>query len=114
MLGLSVCLWSGCADQQSAAPANVHTVHHAERPDPEEIPPRYGMTRSEVLAQYGQPRQRFVEEDGETWVYLRNGGEIATKALIPFYAPVRPRTGVLTFGHDGRVVRFRWQTVEHD
>ena len=111
--GLAVLSLNGCADDGSHATTG-RTAHHQDAPDPEEIPPRHGMTRSEVLAQYGQPRQRFAEENGETWVYLLNGGEIVSKSLIPFYIPPRPRTGVLTFGPDGRVVRFRWQTAEHD
>lgn len=112
--GLLLVSLNGCADQGSQATAGGAAAHRQDAPDPKEIPPRYGMTRSEVLAQYGQPRQRFEEDQGETWVYLLNGGEIVAKSFIPFYIPPRPRTGVLMFGPDGRVVRFRWHTVEHD
>ena len=67
------------------------------------------MTKYQVVAQYGQPRAINVSDRGEAWTYLLNGGEIATKALIPFYPPVRPRFGQVIFGPDGRVVEYHWQ-----
>ena len=51
----------------------------------------------------------IVTERGEVWRYVLNAGEIATKALIPFYLPVRPRFGTVIFGTDGRVKEYHWQ-----
>ena len=105
-------LLPACADQShpsSGDPAH----HHADTIDPKEIPPHMGMTRHEVFAMYGEPARKYVDDMGETWVYYLNAGEIATKSLIPFYIPPRLRTGVLTFGPNGTVVRFRWEPDSH-
>ena len=67
------------------------------------------MTKGQVVAQYGQPRAINVTDRGEAWHYVLNLGEIATKALIPFYPPVRPRFGTVIFGPDDRVKEFHWQ-----
>ena len=103
---------SACEDNHSHANADGTTYHHSDI-DPKEIPPHDGMTRSEVFHMYGEPNRKYVDDMGETWVYYLNAGEIAGKSLIPFYIPPRLRTGVLTFGPDNRVVRFRWQPDAH-
>jgi len=103
-----VILVSGCANDPSSSHRSAAAAH--EPPDPIEIPPRVGMTRDQVVAQYGRPRGINVTDWGESWHYILNAGEIATKSLIPFYLPPRPRFGTVIFGRDGRVTEFHWQT----
>jgi outer membrane protein assembly factor BamE (lipoprotein component of BamABCDE complex) len=80
-----------------------------------ETPPRVGMTKEQALARYGKPKRHTVTEDGEEWVYILNMGEVIGKAFIPFnFKPTPVRTGVLTFGPDGRVKKFKWDTDQHD
>ena len=100
-------LLSGCETNSSSSSRSTSASH--EQPDPIEIPPHNGMTKDQVVAQYGQPRAIFVTERGEVWRYILNPGEIATKALIPFYPPVRPRFGTVVFGPDNRVKEYNWQ-----
>ena len=100
-------LVNGCASDPSASNRRA-AVSHGQR-DPIEIPPHDGMTRGEVLAQYGQPRAINVSDRGEVWTYLLNGGEIVGKSFIPFYPPVRPRFGTVIFGPDERVREYHWQ-----
>ena len=103
---------SACEDNPSHDTANGASYHH-HTIDPKEIPPHDGMTRDEVFHMYGPPDRKYVDDMGETWVYYLNAGEIAGKSLIPLYIPPRLRTGVLTFGPDGRVVRYRWEPDSH-
>ncbi len=76
-----------------------------------EVPPRVGMTKAEALARYGPPKRKTMSEEGETWVYLLNMGEVIGKSFIPFnFKPTIVRTGVLIFGENGRVKKFNWDT----
>lgn len=97
---------SACVDYGSYTD-DKGTVHR--NIDPKEIPPHNGMSRDEVFRMYGPPNRRFADDMGETFVYYLNAGEIEGKSFIPFYIPPRLRTGVLTFGPDGRVVRYHWE-----
>ena len=108
VLGAAALFLPACEDQ-SHPPDQGTAYHRANDIDPREIPPHNGMTKSEVLAQYGRPGRAFVDDSGETWSYLLNGGEIIGKSFIPFYIPPRPRYGVLTFGPNGTVVRYHWE-----
>ena len=103
---------SACEDNQAHTAANGTAYHH-NHIDPKEIPPHYGMNRDEVFRLYGEPNRKYFDDLGETWVYYLNAGEIVGKSFIPFYVPPRLRTGVLTFGPDGRVAHFRWQPDAH-
>ena len=102
-LGLLV---GGCANNPASSGRSAATH---DQPDPIEIPPHVGMTKEQVTAQYGHPRVINLTERGEVWNYILNPVEIATKALIPFYPPVRPRFGTVIFTYDGRVKEFHWQ-----
>ncbi|MEO8439264.1 MAG: hypothetical protein ABI540_03480 [Spartobacteria bacterium] len=67
------------------------------------------MTKHEALARYGEPKKRTVTDEGESWIYLLNMGEVIGKAFIPFnFNPTMARTGVLIFAPDGRVSKFTW------
>jgi hypothetical protein len=83
--------------------------------DESENPPFVGMTKAQALARYGEPKQHTLTEKGEQWVYILNYGEVIGKAFIPFNFKGTPiRTGVLTFGANGRVKEFRWDTPTKD
>ena len=107
VLCASAMLATSCANDNSSSHRQASQA--PDRSDLIEIPPHIGMSKGQVLAQYGRPRAISEGERGEMWVYLLNGGEIATKALIPFYLPVRPRFGRVFFGPDDRVKNFDWQ-----
>ncbi len=71
--------------------------------------PFLGMTQAEALARYGKPKKQTITEEGEQWTYVLNFGEVMGKAFIPFNFKHTPiRTGVLTFGPEGRVTKFNW------
>jgi hypothetical protein len=79
-----------------------------------EIPPFVGMTKAQALARYGRPKKNTITDEGEQWVYILNMGEVIGKAFIPFnFKPTIPRTGVLTFGPDGKVKKFTWDSTKH-
>ena len=80
-----------------------------------EKPPFVGMTKAQALARYGKPKRHTLTEEGEQWVYILNIGEVIGKAFIPFnFKPTVVRTGVLTFGTQGTVTKFTWDTDKHD
>ena len=100
---------AACADAPQSSgtskPKTADEVREAE----ENEPPFIGMTKAQALARYGEPKRRSVSDEGEQWVYLLNFGEVMGKALIPFnFKPTQIRTGVLTFGPDGKVKKFNW------
>ena len=104
---------AGCANEQpqtaasGTKPKNADEIREAE----ENKPPFIGMTKAQALARYGEPKQQTVTDEGEQWTYLLNFGEVMGKALIPFnFKPTTIRTGTLTFGPDGKVKKFRWDT----
>jgi hypothetical protein len=71
------------------------------------------MTKAQALAHYGKPKQKTSTEEGEQWTYILNFGEFIGKHMIPFFVSTQGlRVGVLTFGQDGRVKKFRWDTPE--
>lgn len=73
------------------------------------------MTKAQALGRYGEPKQNTLTDKGEQWVYILNYGEVVGKAFIPFNFKVTPiRTGVLTFGSNGRVKEFRWDAPTKD
>ena len=83
--------------------------------DESEKPPFVGMTKNQALARYGDPKTKGVTEEGETWTYVRGLGAMMAKAAIPFYFGGRDlKTGVLIFGPDGKVKKFRWDTQTDD
>ncbi len=71
--------------------------------------PFVGMTKAQALARSGEPKKHTVTDEGEQWVYILNTGEVIGKAFIPFnFKPTPVRTGVLTFGPNGKVKKFAW------
>jgi hypothetical protein len=84
-----------------------------KRVDESDKPPFVGMTKAQALARYGKPKQKTSTEEGEQWTYILNFGEFIGKHMIPFFVSTQGlRMGVLTFGQDGRVKKFRWDTPE--
>lgn len=74
-----------------------------------ERPPFIGMTKAQALARYGEPKKHTITDEGESWVYVLNTGEMIGKAFIPFnFKPTIARTGVLVFGPNGKVKKFNW------
>ena len=95
-------------------PRPTPRVGNISNPEAEKLP-FVGMTKTQALARYGKPKRNTVTEEGEQWVYILNMGEVIGKAFIPFnFKPTIPRTGVLTFGPDGTVKKFTWDTNQHD
>lgn len=85
----------------------------AKKVDESDKPPFIGMTKAQALARYGQPKQKTSTEEGEQWTYILNMGEFVGKHMIPFFFSTQGlRMGILTFGQDGRVKKFRWDTPE--
>ena len=71
-----------------------------------ENPPHVGMTKAQVRAKYGDPKERSKSADeGEEWIYRLNLGEAALRGLNPFDPwPARGFVSAgFTFGTDGRV-----------
>ena len=104
---------AGCASEQpqTAAPGAKPKTADEVREAEENKPPFIGMTKAQAIARYGDPKQQTVTDEGEQWTYLLNFGEVMGKALIPFnFKPTTIRTGTLTFGPDGKVKKFRWDT----
>lgn len=109
---------AACLTSCQTAPQSAGVSAAAPSPTPRvgdisnevaETPPHVGMTKAEALAIYGEPKQRAVTDEGETWTYILNMGEVIGKAFIPFnFKPTLPRTGVLVFAADGRVKKFNW------
>ncbi len=99
---------AGCVTQPAAQQNTQARAGDISNPEAEQRP-FVGMTKAQALARYGQPKKQTITDEGEQWVYVLNTGEMIGKAFIPFnFKPTIPRTGVLTFGADGRVTKFNW------
>lgn len=111
----TVVLLSACASetpsQSQSHPTTTATSKHHEEEDESDKPPFVGMTKAQALARYGEPKRQTTSDQGEQWIYIRGLGTAMAKAAIPFYFGGRDiKTGVLTFGPDGKVVRYQWDT----
>ncbi len=105
---IAAVLLAGCATAPEPAARPPGKVGDISNPEAEGKP-FVGMTKAQALARYGEPKKHTITEEGEQWVYVLNTGEIIGKAFIPFnFKPTIPRTGVLTFGAEGRVTKFNW------
>jgi hypothetical protein len=83
----------------------------AKKVDESEKPPFIGMTKAQAQDRYGEPKKRTVTDDGEQWTYILNMGEFIGKHMIPFFfSEQQLRYGVLIFGPNGKVKKFRWDT----
>jgi hypothetical protein len=102
---LTNCQTTSTAPAASAAsPPAVGDISNEQA----EQPPFVGMTKAQALARYGEPKKQTITHEGENWIYLLNMGEVIGKAFIPFnFKPTMVRTGVLIFGPDGRVKKFK-------
>lgn len=88
-------------------------AHKPAKVDESDKPPFIGMTKTQALARYGNPKQKTSTEEGEQWTYILNFGEFVGKHMIPFFFSTQHiRIGVLIFGPDDRVMKFRWDTPE--
>lgn len=116
---LFVSLFVATSGLSAAAPkdsgARTYGGKKKQQQDESQKPPFVGMTKAQALARYGEPKQNTLTDKGEQWVYILNYGEVIGKAFIPFNFKVTPvRTGVLTFGSNGRVKEFRWDAPTKD
>jgi len=85
----------------------------ARKVDESDKSPFIGMTREQAVARYGNPDRRTHTEEGELWTYTLNMGQFIGKHMIPFFFSTQQlRIGILIFGQDGRVKKFRWDTPE--
>jgi len=88
---------SGCATQSGDSQAQ-------SKPKQGEKDPQVGMTKEEVIQAFGKTDNKNVSSEGETWIYHLNMGE----AFIPFNFGYRPKTRIINFGNDGRVVSWSY------
>jgi outer membrane protein assembly factor BamE (lipoprotein component of BamABCDE complex) len=71
-----------------------------------------GMTKEQVLNQYGEPYNvNSSGRGGEVWNYVFNNFD--KRAFIPYYgafheARKRRRSGMITFNSSGRVSDYQW------
>ena len=109
----TACLLTAC-ETGSSAPARKPTPAKS-KPAPQDEdrtrPPRRGMTKEQVRAQYGRPVNVSTSSRGESWSYVIGG--IDGTSFIPFYGPVhnavrKRQSGVIFFDGNGRVKDYSW------
>ena len=95
--------FAGCASDKGGA-----TTGSSEKPKPAQKQaqkdPEVGMTKEQVIAQYGKTDDVSVSSDGEVWTYNLNMGE----AFIPFNFGYRPKFRVIMFNKDGKVTHWNY------
>jgi hypothetical protein len=113
---VSALLVGGLTLQASPTPTPVpRKPPKIKKVDEEDKPPFIGMTKAQALARYGKPKTQTVTDEGEQWTYILNMGEFIGKHMIPFFVSTQAlRTGVLTFGREGKVKKFRWDVPEKE
>jgi hypothetical protein len=114
VLLLVLLLAIGCNGITQASPTPApHKPSKQKQVDENDKPPFIGMTKAQALARYGKPKQKTSTDEGEQWTYVLNFGEFVGKHMIPFFFSTQGlRYGVLIFGADGRVKKFRWDTPD--
>ena len=109
----AACLLIAC-DSGSSAPARK-SAQAKSKPAPQDEdrsrPPRRGMTKEQVRAQYGRPVNVSTSSRGESWSYVIGGFD--GTAFIPFYGPVHDAVrqrhgGIIFFDQNGRVKDYSW------
>ena len=96
-----------------ASPTPAPRKPPPKKVDESDLAPVIGMTKFQVLSRYGKPNRKTTTEDGEQWTYILNMGQFIGKHMIPFFVSTQAlRIGVLTFGSDGRLKKFRWDVPE--
>jgi outer membrane protein assembly factor BamE (lipoprotein component of BamABCDE complex) len=106
----------GCASQLSAEDHQSRAGHYhervAENREEGDRPPKIGMSKDEVLNQYGQPVNVSISSrGGEVWVYVFNNFD--ARVLIPYYGEIheafrKRNSGTIIFGPNGRVADYHW------
>ncbi len=87
-------------ESRSARPSR--TVERGEEDPAETL--RNGMTKSQVLAAYGEPSSKQRTPGQEIWIY----GNQAWKRIIPYAGPfLNVQVTKVVFGSNGRVVNYR-------
>src|SRR5437016_5619576 len=87
----------GCASPNGASNQQAEQKQPGKNPE-------VGMTKEQVVALYGKTDNIQASSEGETWVYNLNMGE----AFIPFNFGYRPKTRIIQFDKDGKVVRWSY------
>ena len=122
LLTLTAALLSACAadpdnrTQTRAGSEPSRAQRHRESADRDreegDRPPRIGMTKDQVLNQYGRPvNVSSSARRGEVWSYVFNNMD--GRDFIPYYgafhAAFKQRhSGSITFDASGRVSDFQW------
>lgn len=75
-----------------------------EKTEPKDEKPRLGMTKAQVKAKYGEPKNINTTARGEVWVYWFNRGH----AFIPYNFGYKPRTGTFTFDAGGKLTDYSY------
>ena len=86
-----VFLFAGCASDNAAKPAPAAQNNEKN--------PTLGMTKDQVLALYGKTDNVRMSNEGESWIYNLNMGEL----FIPFNFGYRPKLRIVDFDKDGKV-----------
>jgi len=94
-------LAAGLASGGCASSENSNT--QAEQKHPEKNP-EVGMTKEQVIAQYGKTDNISASSEGEVWSYHLNMGE----AFIQFNYGYRPKILIVYFDKDGKVANWNY------
>ena len=90
-------VFGGCATSESGSKAQAEKKQPGKNPE-------VGMTKEQVVAQYGTTANIQASSEGEVWSYHLNMGE----AFIPFNYGYRPKVLIIYFDQDGKVARWNY------
>lgn len=109
---LAACETGSTSPVQKPAPAKAKPAPQNEE---RTRPPRIGMTKEQVRAQYGRPVNVSSSSRGESWSYVIDAFD--GTSFIPFYGPVhnavrKRHGGVIIFDQNGRVKDYTWNEAD--
>ena len=116
LLPVIALLIAGCAagpepERQQSRAASYHAAKARDREEGDR-PPRIGMTKDQVLNQYGRPvNVSSSARRGEVWFYMFNNMD--GRDFIPYYGAFhaafkKRHSGSITFDASGRVSDYQW------
>ena len=88
---------AGCASPDGGANSQASQK-------PAEKTPEVGMSKEQVVAMFGKTDNIHMTNEGETWIYNLNMGEM----FIPFNFGYRPKTRMIYFDKDSKVARWSY------
>ena len=93
LLTLVVALWtSGCETTDNGGKSKSAEQKTEKKPE-------VGMTKAQVIELFGKTDNVQESNQGETWIYNLNMGEM----FIPFNFGYRPKMRIINFDKDGKV-----------